>query len=98
MESDTYPRKWGLGPKASNKKDIIKKGLLDKHDKPNKNTHREQELSGLQHQDRDKGANGAETPAKEKCCMKNGKREEKWSSRLAAAPAVTMRKRKRRKR
>jgi len=33
MERDTYPRKWGLGPKASLKKDMIKKGLLDKHGK-----------------------------------------------------------------
>ncbi len=38
MERDTYPRKWGLGPKATFKKDMIKKGLLDKHGKPNENT------------------------------------------------------------
>ncbi len=38
MERDTYPRKWGLGPKATIKKDMIKKGLLDKHGKPNENT------------------------------------------------------------
>ncbi len=38
MERDTYPRKWGLGPKAAMKKDMIKKGLLDKHGKPNENT------------------------------------------------------------
>merc|ERR1712113_737304 len=31
MERDTYPRKWGLGPKATVKKDMIKKGLLDKY-------------------------------------------------------------------
>uniref|UniRef100_A0A8D3CL17 H/ACA ribonucleoprotein complex subunit DKC1 n=1 Tax=Scophthalmus maximus TaxID=52904 RepID=A0A8D3CL17_SCOMX len=35
MERDTYPRKWGLGPKASQKKMMIQKGLLDKHGKPN---------------------------------------------------------------
>ncbi|KAJ8309914.1 hypothetical protein KUTeg_011779 [Tegillarca granosa] len=28
MERDTYPRKWGLGPKASIKKKMIKEGLL----------------------------------------------------------------------
>ncbi|XP_015988949.1 H/ACA ribonucleoprotein complex subunit DKC1 [Rousettus aegyptiacus] len=33
MERDTYPRKWGLGPKASQKKLMIKQGLLDKHGK-----------------------------------------------------------------
>uniref|UniRef100_A0A8C6ZBF3 H/ACA ribonucleoprotein complex subunit DKC1 n=1 Tax=Nothoprocta perdicaria TaxID=30464 RepID=A0A8C6ZBF3_NOTPE len=38
MERDTYPRKWGLGPKASQKKIMIQKGLLDKHGKPNENT------------------------------------------------------------
>ncbi|XP_030911888.1 H/ACA ribonucleoprotein complex subunit DKC1 isoform X1 [Geospiza fortis] len=38
MERDTYPRKWGLGPKASQKKMMIQKGLLDKHGKPNEST------------------------------------------------------------
>lgn len=38
MDRDTYPRKWGLGPKASKKKMMIKQGLLDKHGKPNENT------------------------------------------------------------
>ncbi|XP_077477287.1 H/ACA ribonucleoprotein complex subunit DKC1 isoform X2 [Stigmatopora argus] len=38
MERDTYPRKWGLGPKASQKKTMIQKGLLDKRGKPNENT------------------------------------------------------------
>merc|ERR1719500_2373105 len=38
MERDTYPRKWGLGPKASVKKEMIKQGLLDKYGKPNENT------------------------------------------------------------
>lgn len=38
MERDSYPRKWGLGPKASQKKRMIIEGLLDKHGKPNENT------------------------------------------------------------
>ncbi|GFR96374.1 H/ACA ribonucleoprotein complex subunit 4, partial [Elysia marginata] len=38
MERDTYPRKWGLGPKASAKKKMMKEGLLDKYGKPNENT------------------------------------------------------------
>uniref|UniRef100_A0A8C7V6H6 H/ACA ribonucleoprotein complex subunit DKC1 n=1 Tax=Oncorhynchus mykiss TaxID=8022 RepID=A0A8C7V6H6_ONCMY len=38
MERDTYPRKWGLGPKASQKKMMIQKGLLDKHGKANGST------------------------------------------------------------
>ncbi|KRY02939.1 H/ACA ribonucleoprotein complex subunit 4, partial [Trichinella patagoniensis] len=29
MDRDTYPRKWGLGPRASTKKKLIAEGLLD---------------------------------------------------------------------
>ncbi|XP_045141431.1 H/ACA ribonucleoprotein complex subunit DKC1 isoform X2 [Echinops telfairi] len=38
MERDTYPRKWGLGPKATEKKMMIKQGLLDKHGKATAST------------------------------------------------------------
>merc|ERR1719421_2424252 len=38
MDRDTYPRKWGLGPKATRKKQLIKEGKLDKHGKPNEST------------------------------------------------------------
>ncbi|XP_057301299.1 H/ACA ribonucleoprotein complex subunit DKC1-like [Hydractinia symbiolongicarpus] len=38
MERDTYPRKWGLGPKAIEKKKLIACGLLDKYGKPNEST------------------------------------------------------------
>ncbi|KAG9008289.1 centromere/microtubule-binding protein cbf5 [Tulasnella sp. JGI-2019a] len=31
MERDTYPRRWGLGPKAVEKKKMVKDGKLDKH-------------------------------------------------------------------
>nr|CAH7763169.1 unnamed protein product [Callosobruchus chinensis] len=41
MERDTYPRKWGLGPRASQKKILIAKGQLDKHGKPNEETPKE---------------------------------------------------------
>lgn len=41
MERDTYPRKWGLGPKASKKKELIAAGKLDKYGKPNENTPKE---------------------------------------------------------
>lgn len=30
-QRDTYPRKWGLGPKAQEKKKLVKDGKLDKH-------------------------------------------------------------------
>lgn len=38
MERDTYPRKWGLGPKALEKKKLIAAGLLDKFGKTNEKT------------------------------------------------------------
>merc|ERR1719483_1899426 len=38
MERDTYPKKWGLGPKACKKKQMVKDGLLGKYGKPNENT------------------------------------------------------------
>lgn len=38
MERDSYPRKWGLGPKALQKKRMILEGTLDKYGKPNENT------------------------------------------------------------
>lgn len=41
MERDTYPRKWGLGPKASQKKSLVAAGKLDKFGRPNENTPKE---------------------------------------------------------
>ncbi|WOL10506.1 H/ACA ribonucleoprotein complex subunit 4-like isoform X2 [Canna indica] len=38
MDRDTYPRKWGLGPRALMKKKMIAEDLLDKHWKPNEKT------------------------------------------------------------
>uniref|UniRef100_A0A0K0EZE4 Putative H/ACA ribonucleoprotein complex subunit 4 n=1 Tax=Strongyloides venezuelensis TaxID=75913 RepID=A0A0K0EZE4_STRVS len=38
MERDTYGRKWGLGPVASRKAQLIKEGKLDKYGKPNAST------------------------------------------------------------
>mmetsp|Transcript_17551 Transcript_17551/g.34265 ORF Transcript_17551/g.34265 Transcript_17551/m.34265 type:complete len:577 (+) Transcript_17551:25-1755(+) len=38
MEKDTYPRKWGLGPMAQEKKKMVKEGLLDKHGNDNDKT------------------------------------------------------------
>jgi H/ACA ribonucleoprotein complex subunit 4 len=34
MERDTYPRRWGLGPLAQKKKQLIADGKLDKHGRP----------------------------------------------------------------
>jgi len=38
MDRETYPRRWGLGPRASKKKQLIKEGKLDKFGKPNEST------------------------------------------------------------
>lgn len=38
MDRDTYPKRWGLGPKALEKKKMIKDGKLDKYGKPNETT------------------------------------------------------------
>ncbi len=38
MDKDLYPRRWGLGPRAIRKKNLIKLGLLDNKGKPNPNT------------------------------------------------------------
>ena len=38
MDKDTYPRRWGLGPRALRKKELKKNGLLDEKGKPNSQT------------------------------------------------------------
>jgi len=38
MDRDTYPRRWGLGPKAQAKKILIANGALDKYGRSNDNT------------------------------------------------------------
>jgi len=38
MERETYPRRWGLGPRAKAKKALIEQGKLDKYGRPNDNT------------------------------------------------------------
>ncbi|KAL9612742.1 MAG: hypothetical protein Q9167_002681 [Letrouitia subvulpina] len=38
MERDLYPRRWGLGPTAVEKKKLKSEGKLDKHGRPNSNT------------------------------------------------------------
>lgn len=38
MERDTYPRRWGLGPNAVNKKKLVAAGQLDKHGRVNEKT------------------------------------------------------------
>eukprot|EP00299_Pterocystis_sp_00344_P004680 c15951_g1_i1.p1 GENE.c15951_g1_i1~~c15951_g1_i1.p1 ORF type:complete len:476 (-),score=112.63 c15951_g1_i1:68-1495(-) len=63
MDRDTYPRKWGLGPKALEKKKMIAAGTLDKYGKPNDNTPRG-------------WSNGSETPSKAAPLVQEVKEEE----------------------
>ena len=82
MERDTYPRKWGLGPKASTKKEMIKNGLLDKHGKPNENTPPTWKASYLDFNIKTEPEAKKEdaTPKKNKSEEKKRKRDEKSSS------------------
>jgi H/ACA ribonucleoprotein complex subunit 4 len=41
MERDTYPRRWGLGPKAQAKKKLVKDGQLDKYGRVTETTPQE---------------------------------------------------------
>lgn len=74
MERDTYPRKWGLGPKASKKKELIAAGQLDKYGKANENTPKEW-LTG--YVDYTKSSAGQSTP------QANGNNEESNKRKLS---------------
>ncbi|XP_059607753.1 H/ACA ribonucleoprotein complex subunit 4 [Phlebotomus argentipes] len=62
MERDVYPRKWGLGPKASAKKALVAAGKLDKYGRPNENTPKEFLTSYVDYSARQEpsSSNGAE--------------------------------------
>jgi len=38
MDRDVYPRRWGLGPRATKKKLLVAEGKLDKYGRPNQST------------------------------------------------------------
>jgi len=63
MERDTYPRKWGLGPVAANKKTMIKEGKLDKHGKPNENTPANWKQGYVDYNVKTEPAEGGKVPA-----------------------------------
>eukprot|EP00899_Mesostigma_viride_P023446 jgi/Mesvir1/4286/Mv22244-RA.1 len=85
MERDTYPRKWGLGPTAQNKKKMISQGLLDKRGRPNEKTPKEW-LRAVP----DLGAPTADKEAKE--AKEEGKEEE--GNGVPATPKSEKKKRK----
>ncbi|KAJ3084566.1 centromere/microtubule-binding protein cbf5 [Rhizoclosmatium hyalinum] len=49
MERDTYPRRWGLGPKALEKKKLVKEGKLDKFGRVNEETPKEWKSGFVDH-------------------------------------------------
>jgi len=89
MERDLYPKKWGLGPQASMRKNMIKQGLLDKHGKPNENTPSNWRSSYVDYSAK-KDSNGTvvkEEPAE----VKKEDRKRKLSEQSdAASPDVTI--------
>jgi len=95
MERDTYPRKWGLGPTASEKKKLIAAGKLDKHGRKNDKTPSEwdskqpsldkKETSSSSTPSTptvkvEPGTSGGETPKKKK------KKEKKEKAEVPATP------------
>merc|ERR1712025_354879 len=84
MERDTYPKKWGLGPKASVKKEMIKQGQLDKYGKPNENTPKNWTSSYVDYNVKTESMDTSATPVKQE-----GERKRKLSEASAVTPAVT---------
>merc|ERR1712126_69537 len=84
MERDLYPKKWGLGPKASVKKEMIKQGLLDKYGKPNENTPKNWTSCYVDYNVKTESMDTSATPVKQE-----GDRKRKLSEASAVTPAVT---------
>lgn len=94
MERDTYPRKWGMGPKASKKKELIAAGQLDKYGKPNENTPKEW-LTG--YVDYSKNAAGASTPQANGNSDESNKRKLSVGSNMDTTMEVSPEKKKKKK-
>nr|XP_033801405.1 H/ACA ribonucleoprotein complex subunit DKC1 isoform X2 [Geotrypetes seraphini] len=89
MERDTYPRKWGLGPKAGQKKMMIQAGLLNKHGKPNESTPESWKQDYVDYSNSKKEAAKKEAvPPAEK--MQKRKRESESESDEAASVSATV--------
>ena len=82
MERDLYPKKWGLGPKASVKKEMIKQGLLDKFGKPNENTPKDWSTSYVDYNVKAEAGGPAAVP------VTPVKQEGERKRKLSESPAV----------
>ena len=96
MERDTYPRKWGLGPKASKKKELIAAGQLDKYGKANENTPKEW-LTGYVDYSKSSAAAGQSTPQANGNNEENNKRKLSIGSGLDTTVEVTSPEKKKKK-
>ncbi|GAB0095472.1 H/ACA ribonucleoprotein complex subunit 4 [Sergentomyia squamirostris] len=98
MERDVYPRKWGLGPKASAKKALIAAGKLDKHGRPNENTPKEFLTSYVDYSVKQEAQTPEQYPNGQDASEENKKRklsmgstaEEEKKKREEEAPEVTV--------
>ncbi|KAJ1839563.1 centromere/microtubule-binding protein cbf5, partial [Coemansia sp. RSA 2703] len=71
MERDTYPRKWGLGPVAQQKKKMIKDGKLDKFGRKNEATPADWQKTYIDYDGENAGESApAATPAAEPVLVK----------------------------
>ena len=91
MERDTYPRRWGLGPQAKAKKQMIIDGKLDKYGRPNDSTPSSwkklyKELSGEEVKSAGKAVADA-APASASEGSKKRKKEESSDDEAAAKDA-----------
>ncbi|KAI4151917.1 MAG: hypothetical protein LQ340_003212 [Diploschistes diacapsis] len=83
MERDLYPRRWGLGPVAVEKKKLKSDGKLDKYGRPNENTPAKWQ-DGYTDFNRTDTANAATSAAVESIPVK----EQTSSNDVATAPPI----------
>ena len=78
MDRETYPRKWGLGPYALQKKKLIKEGKLDKYGKINDKTPDEyKKIFGNDKKEKKEEEKKQEKKEEKKEIKKEDKKEEK---------------------
>ena len=78
MDRDTYPKKWGLGPYAIKKKQLIKEGKLDKYGKINEKT--PDEYKKIFGADKKDNKDNKENNKEKESAKKKEKKEERSSS------------------
>jgi len=91
MERDTYPRKWGLGPKALEQKKLKEVGKLDKYGRKNEQTPKEwvDYMEAGQEKKGDKKSSSSSSDAKSSASMDTTTETKKKSKKekKEAAPA-----------